>query len=392
MFSYIIPTRDRPETLAQTLRALGNLPAHDAEVVIVDNASSSPVAMLLQDPLGDVRDGRLINGISVRVVRSEVNLAAAGRTIAVRAADVRSEWIVMLDDDSWPTDLGFQDAIRDASADVGAIAGEIHLLSGVRESGGLPEVFTGCGAIIRRAAYLAAGGYDPAFGYYAEEYDLAARFILAGLRIKTDRRARFVHAKVQAGRDMNTILGRLVRNNGWVMQRYAPDEVRRDVLRATVDRYARIARKEFAIPGYTTGLSELLRTLRTQPRTPMTAHQWDRFTGKAAARRGLLRAWASFPGGAGFGAAALAHEGKNVEIIRDVLEELGVRIVTDERAAEALIIGTLSPGPMWDALEHRADGAAARTSGSTPLIAPWRADGHAAPEFTRSVGITQRCA
>lgn len=403
MISYIIPTRDRPRVLTQTLRAIGNLPPHEAEVVIIDNASATPIAPLLADPHGDLPDGRLQNGIAVRTIRSEINLGAAGRNLAAHATPRSAQWLVMLDDDSWPTDLGFLDAIREAPSNVAAIAGEIHLLNGMREAGGLPEVFTGCGAIIRRDAFIAAGGYDQSFGYYAEEYDLAARFILAGLRISTDRRARFVHAKVQSGRDMNTILARLVRNNGWVMQRYAPDALRRRALRDTVDRYERIARKEFATEGYAEGFRELLRTLRAQPRTPMTLRQWERFTGKSAARRALLRAWATHASGgggggartAGFSTVKLIDEGKNCDVIREVLDDLGIRITADDRAAEAVVIGTLSPGPMWDAAERRhaeSTSDARPTLSPLPVIVPWKADNemHNLPRIVP--GIAQRCA
>src|SRR5258706_488360 len=87
--------------------------------------------------------------------------------------------------------------------------------------------FAGGGVAIRRDAFLDLGGYDPSFGYYAEEYDLAARMLLAGFRIQFDRWFRVEHHKVWLNRSMDTILAHLVRNNGWVAQRYAPDEYRR---------------------------------------------------------------------------------------------------------------------------------------------------------------------
>ena len=42
---------------------------------------------------------------------------------------------------------------------------------------------------------------------------------------------RVLHRKVTANRDMNVILSRLVRNNGWVAQRYAPEVRRKEELR-----------------------------------------------------------------------------------------------------------------------------------------------------------------
>ncbi len=359
MIAYVMPTRDRPDELRATLAALGSLPPHEAEVIVVDNAS-------VAHPLPGV-PRRLENGLPVRVLHMRENLGAAARNEGVRASDPASEWIVMLDDDSAPVDLGHLAACRDAPPDVLAIQAEIRLGSALpqstaRESGGLPEVFIGCGAALRRSAFLAQGGYDPAFGYYAEEYDLCARLLLAGGRIAMDRRFRVTHRKVSAGRDMNTILGRLVRNNGWVVQRYAPQALRREELRRTVTRYQRIAGKEWALSGFDAGLAELVRTLRLQTRRELPAGLWDRFTGRSAARRSLLSAYAERP----FSTAALVREGKNAHEIVAALEAMGVAMTTPEEA-EALVIGTLSPGPMLDAWESLP------ATPSRRIIAPWSA-------------------
>ncbi|MBX3386735.1 MAG: hypothetical protein KF768_09205, partial [Phycisphaeraceae bacterium] len=301
------------------------------------------------------------------------------RNLGVEASGSSCGWVVMLDDDSWPeaewaevgggARFGLLEALArwDGDATVGAVAGEILLASGGREAGGLPEVVIGCGCAVRRDAFVSLGGYDAAFGYYAEEYDLCARLIASGLRTVTDRRARFTHAKVSAGRDMDVILARLVRNNGWVMQRHAPASARTAQVRAVVERYGRIARKEGAERGWREGRNELMRTLRGQRRTPLDARGWDRFIGKAAARRGLLAAWAERP----FGRARLVREGKGAEVVRALLEEMGVRVLEGASggAHEALVIGTLSPGPMWDGVEaERAADPRER------VVAPWRAD------------------
>ena len=74
-------------------------------------------------------------------------------------------------------------------------------------------LFIGCGVAVRREAFRALGGYDTAFNYYAEEYDLAARMILAGGRVAFEQDFRVTHAKDARGRNMDLILARLVRNN-----------------------------------------------------------------------------------------------------------------------------------------------------------------------------------
>lgn len=331
--SYIFPTRNRPDRVAATLRALGDLPPHRAELVIADNASDERVRA----------PAALDNGIPVTVLRLGRNEGAAARNAAAEVSDPASEWLVMLDDDSHPTDLGLLDALAAQAPGLVAVSADIRLpRMGRRESGGLPEVFIGCGVAIRRDAYLYTGGYDPSFGYYAEEYDLAARFLLAGGRIAFDPRFRVDHHKVEAGRDMDLILGRLVRNNGWVIQRYAPDAERRELQRENRQRYRAIAGKEQAIRGFGAGLVELRRTLSRQVRSPMPREMFDRFTGLSAAREAIAAAMRAEP----FDHSAVVHEGKNAWAVRRALAEAGVREDVD---APVVVVGTMSPGPMLDA-------------------------------------------
>src|SRR6188768_2477468 len=316
MISYILPTRDRPERLTLTLAALGNLRGHPegAEVVIIDNASKFP----------PMPPERLANGLSVRVLHRTSNEGAASRNIGVAAANPGHAWVVMLDDDSYPCDTGFIRRLGKAPAEVAAVSADIYLPGMARrESGGLPEVFIGCGVAIRRNVFLELGGYDAAFNYYAEEYDLAARMMLAGYRIAFDPWFRVEHHKVATGRDMNTILARLVRNNGWVMQRYAPEELRRAQVREQRRRYRAISAKENARAGFAEGLLELKNSIRRQKRTPMPRHIFDRFTGLAYARDAMAVAFRNKP----FKTAALIEEGKNGWVVRKSLAEIGVQVV-----------------------------------------------------------------
>jgi len=357
MISYLLPTRNRPDRLAATLEALGRLsaaahgPVGGAEVLIVDDASAVPVE---PEPV-------LRNGMPVRVLRRRRREGAAARNAAAAAA--RGEWIVMLDDDSHSLDEAAVSVVADAAEDVAAIGAEILLPDGRHEDGGLPEVFVGCGAVIRRQAFLELGGYDPSFHYYAEEYDLCARLLQAGWRIIHDWRLRVRHERDAVGRDMNMILHRLVRNNGWVMQRYAPEPQRQAALAEVIGRYRRIAERERALAGYEQGLAELNATLPSQPRRPMDEVLWDRFTGLAHARAALhhepaLRAQP----------VAIVDEGKNAWVIRQALDELSQCRITDERQAQVWVIGTMSPGPMMDAW-------ARRRREHRRIIRPWRLAG-----------------
>jgi GT2 family glycosyltransferase len=347
MITYLLPTRNRPERFAATLAALAGLSAgeHDrvggAEVVVVDDGSDAPA----RGPK------RLANGFAVEIVRLGAPRGAAARNEGAGVA--RGEWIVMLDDDSHPCGASAVAPIADAAPDVAAIGGEIVVpertgRAARREDGGLPEVFVGCGAIVRRSAFLAAGGYDPAFHYYAEEYDLCARLIAAGWRIVHDWRFRVIHEKTASGRDMNLIVQRLVRNNGWVVQRYAPAAERENSLATAIARCRAIAEREGARAGFAVGLAELFGSLDRQERRPLDGAQWARFTGLAAARATL----AALPELAG-AEVAVVDEGKHADLVRAALRERGAVVGREVSEGVRRMIGTLSPGPMMDAWDRR---------------------------------------
>lgn len=380
MISFVLPTRDRPARLRQTLLALGRLrhesgAALEAEVVVVDNAS---------------REARVLprvleNQVPVRVLHRATNEGAAARNAGVAASDAGSEWIVMLDDDSYPLDLTFLDVLKRQPREVAAVSADIVLpgkideqgrLLAPREQGGLPEVFIGCGVAMRRSAFLSCGGYDAAFNYYAEEYDLAARFLLAGHRVAFSREFRVLHAKDSKQRSMDVILSRLVRNNGWVAQRYAPDDRRLPELREIRRRYRGIAAKEGALHGFGLGLAELRRTLRAQVRTPMDGATFDRFTGLAAAREAMQRAWSRWR----FHSAHVVDAGKNAWVVEAAIRELGVKLCTYGEDAEAVVIGTMSPGPMLDATRRRH---CLRRGRGPRVVAPWL---EAMPELVAGEG------
>jgi hypothetical protein len=382
MISFVIPTRDRIRRLRGTLEALAQLGPCDsvggAEVIVVDNDSRERLVL----------PASLRSGVPIKSIWLDTNLGAAARNIAAHAASPHSQWLIMLDDDSWPVGPGLFDALLDQPSSVAVVTADIFvpgpcpagnepsLSTPVRERGGLPEVLIGCGAAIRTRAFLDAGGYDESFHYYVEEYDLCAKLLLAGHRVRFDPRFMVVHAKDGANRDMHTIVQRLVRNNAWVAQRYCPDADLARELAEVRDRYRTIARKEKAIKGYRTGMREVQATLSQQPRTPMPQPLWDRFTGLAAARTALrtqvLRGNLS--------TIAIIDEGKNAWVVARALDELGVRVVrlspgidvSDDRLREhdvqAVALGTMSPGPMLDAYFARTSGPKSLT---LPVLLPW---------------------
>lgn len=373
MITYVMVTRNRAERLGRTLAALGELPAHEAEVVVVDNGS------LERRVLGR----RLANGIGVRSVELGYNAGAAGRNEGVRASDPSRPWIVMLDDDSVPVEGGFAPVLSGAAeieADIAAVGAEVWVgprSRPARERGGLPEVFIGCGVAIRREVYLGLGGYDASMGTFGEEADLAARMLMAGLRVAFEPRVRVVHAREAAMRSDSLTMQQQVRNAGWVAQRYAPEGAVLAARRESRFRWRGVAERAGAASGgsvpaqrsaamraYRDGLLELWRTRRAQRRTPMTRDVWDRFTGLSAAREAVARAQRERP----FASAMIVDAGVNAWAVLMALAEWGVRTTSPGEDAEVQVIGTMATGAMLDAYERRA---AVRGPAARRVVLPW---------------------
>lgn len=347
--SLIMPTHNRSGVLRDTIERIGSLcvgtQQDDLEIVVMDNASSEPVA------LPRVLD----NGIRVQLIRLEENLNTAARNIA--AAHAQGRWLFMLDDDSSPLDLDFVCMLDDVPAEIAAIGAEIFLPSGEHEAGGLPEVIIGCGCAIRRDMFLEVGGYDASFGYYAEEYDLCAKLIEGGRRVVHTREIRVLHRKVQAGRNFGEILFRLVRNNTWVMQRYAPAQFRQKAIDDVLDRYRLIANREGVGESYERAIRVVESTLGSQARVPLEETGWERFTGRSAV---LSHLSSRLSGVSGPVQILAARQAKGREIIEQVLVDLGFEIVDEAEDATARVLGSLSPGPMLDLAQLHPD-----------AISPW---------------------
>ncbi|MEO1008269.1 MAG: glycosyltransferase [Planctomycetota bacterium] len=349
--SYVTCTRNRRDELTRTLRTLDELHRDDpsvAEVVLADNASDPPIHEWLPQ-----------TELHVEVVTLPENIAAAARNAAAERA--RSAWLVMLDDDSAPLDLGFLDVLDRVDDGVAAVLADVTLPDGSRERGGLPEVLVGCGAAVRREAYLGVGGYDPAIFFAAEEPDLCARLIAAGWRLEASTVFRVLHHKTPTNRDLDRMLRLLTRNAGVLIERTTPDAERRSLRRDHIRRCAWIARKEDAVDGFAQGLAELRSARRSLVREPLSRAHFERFTGLHHAREAIAAALQERP----FATAALVEAGKHAWAVERALRDAGVEIVGDADRADRLAIATMSPGPMLDAVDTflRSD--------DDRVLAPW---------------------
>ncbi|WP_270888178.1 glycosyltransferase family 2 protein [Pedococcus sp. 5OH_020] len=176
----VVATRDRWPQLRESLRH------HEGPVVLVDNHSSDGTPERVRDEFPDVR-----------VVELRRNRGAVARNVGVQCAT--TPFVAFADDDSWwaPEALDLAATVFRDHPRLGLLAG--RTLVGPQERldpvsqelarsplGTAPDLpgpsilgFVACAAVVRRKAFLQAGGFDPVVFFMGEEERLALD--LAGL-------------------------------------------------------------------------------------------------------------------------------------------------------------------------------------------------------------------
>ena len=219
----------RPQAVAEVLARLATLPVD--EVVVVDNSSDEETADVVRAAPGNVH-----------LVRTGENLGIAGRNRAAERAS--HELLLMLDDDSYPLAGAVEElvAMFERSPRLGVVGGLVRDVdedkevvldtqlgtfdwwlrggeTGPAPDEGFPAFFFPEGAcMVRRAAYLAVGGFYEPFFFASTEVDLATRLLAAGWDVRYQPRAAFDHMKVAAGRaSVHDVLRLRIRNHFWYL-------------------------------------------------------------------------------------------------------------------------------------------------------------------------------
>lgn len=207
-FSVIVASRERPQHLRRTLRAIRQLDHPAFEVVVVGDRGAT-------DAVRDAGDGAVRS-----IIFDEPNLSAA-RNIGVGAA--AGDVCAFIDDDAVPEPMWLRHheaalARTGASASAGYVRGpdgirfQSRFASIDREAetheetadgdaafvpalgGGRAVKLVGTNMAVRRDTLLGLGGFDEAFRYFLEDADLSLRLCRAGHAVAVAPLAEVHHA------------------------------------------------------------------------------------------------------------------------------------------------------------------------------------------------------
>jgi GT2 family glycosyltransferase len=175
-----IATRNRWPDVERTLSMISARPELEGcRVIVADDGSDEPAPRGLADRFRGV--DFLPGGPSLG--------ASAQRTRIARLLD--TEFVLQLDDDSYPVGGSVSDAVDFLSAHDEAAALALNVVEGGRREPAVDtstppyrvESFIGCGVLLRRRLFLSLGGFIGALGFYCEETHFSARATREGRAI-----------------------------------------------------------------------------------------------------------------------------------------------------------------------------------------------------------------
>ncbi|HEY4989506.1 MAG TPA: glycosyltransferase, partial [Opitutaceae bacterium] len=172
-----IATRNRWRDVEKTLAMIGERPElAGCAIVLADDHSDEPAPA-----------GLAARFPRVTFLSSERSLGtSAQRTRIARVLD--TEYVLQLDDDSYPVAGSVADAVSFLAAHEDAAALALNIVEGRETSPAIDpgeppfkvESFIGCGVLLRRKLFLDLGGFISALGFYCEETHFSARAARSG--------------------------------------------------------------------------------------------------------------------------------------------------------------------------------------------------------------------
>lgn len=217
----VMITHNRREETIRTLARLAALP-EQPPIIVVDNASSDGTAAAIHDSFPQVE-----------IVQTAANLGAAARNWGVERA--KTDYVALCDDDTWwqSGSLAHAAELLDAHPQVAVLTA--RLLNGpeeiedpicqILESSPIPNCgrlpgtpilgFLAGASVVRRQAFLDAGGFDQRFFIGGEEELLALELAARGWKLCYVPKL-IVHHYPSSQRDVPKRNFHVFRNRLWV--------------------------------------------------------------------------------------------------------------------------------------------------------------------------------
>lgn len=211
--SVVIPTYQRHEALAETLRTLQECrPAPGEILVMIDHGDRETLGSLEAE----------FPNVGWNEAKQRLGPGGARNILIAKA---RYPYVVSLDDDSSPIDPDFfADIVGlfEAHPRVGVVAAGAIVHDGEqvpRRTQTMTSVaeFVGCGAAVRRAAFLETRGYLPLeLAYGAEEVDVSLQLLDKGWQILKSETLRVRHRTSRAHQATPEVTSAHIRNTALV--------------------------------------------------------------------------------------------------------------------------------------------------------------------------------
>jgi GT2 family glycosyltransferase len=291
----VVLTHNRREEVLRSLERHVRVPEQPA-IIVVDNASSDGTgcAVTKQFP-------------QVKVVSASSNLGAAGRTLGVRRA--ASPYVALCDDDTWwePDALRRAADLFDVHPRLAVVTGRVLIGPQEREDPVCQELarsplpcepdmpgppllgFLAGASMVRRSAFLEAGGFEPRLFIGGEEELLAVDLAAGGWWLCYVPEL-VVYHHPSAHRDSYCRRWHIVRNRLWLawLRRPLGSALRRTFAVARSEPWDRVA-----LRGFVAAFAELPWLLRERRVVPPHVEYGLRLLERKArsAKRGAPSAW-----------------------------------------------------------------------------------------------------
>jgi GT2 family glycosyltransferase len=270
-----IATRNRWRDVEKTLSMVAGRPdLAGCPVILIDDGSESPAPRELIE-----------RHPNVEFITSEGKRGASEQRTRI-ARLLKTEFVLQLDDDSYPVEGSVREAVSflEHRPDIVALALNIVSCDEVsppidRSDAPYPvEVFIGCGVLYRRELFLELGGFSRELGYYCEEFHFCASAAREDKAVYMFPSLVVRHEKSPSARSFGKIAYYQGRNRVLLVLWYYPiSAVPLRIATSLPGTLVLVRPREYpvAIAGFLMGLFDGVRMLgKRRPLTPQQYRSW----------------------------------------------------------------------------------------------------------------------